>query len=264
MKKVLLALLCFSVYLSSFAQIFDTQCDGWIQLRNYDDNYFQFSYYTTTLRDGTREEPVIPDSSYYSEYLFEILHPDGSVLRTSIQNHEEDGSYTGLHYEYRFSFIDHDCSIPNIEDSPGISARVTLIHHFPVLYYETWDYASLGVTLDCESPFQTANCDGDGGGDGGDDEEPNLTWGNVTVKVGTTTYNVNNGQTPILKKNTSAEFNITVANNDDGNSGSFPCLLLVSENNNAYPNPNSWPVYNYLTANFSGITANNSTNGYNY
>jgi hypothetical protein len=107
-----------------------------------------------------------------------------------------------------------------------------------------------------------SDVDNDGIGDLCDETNnnasPNLTWGNVTVKVGTTTYNVNNGQTPILKKNTNADFNITINNDDEGNAGSFASLLLVSSSNDAYPNTNGTPVYNFQTANFNSITGNSS------
>lgn len=107
-----------------------------------------------------------------------------------------------------------------------------------------------------------ADSDNDGLGDECDDTDdnalPNLTWGNVIVTVSGTTYNVASGQTPILKKDEWADFEVFVENDEDGDAGAFPTYLGVSTTVNAYIDGSS-PVYGFATPFFnSGVDANST------
>lgn len=106
--------------------------------------------------------------------------------------------------------------------------------------------------------------DNDGIGNECDDTDnnalPNLKTSSLKVVVNGTNFNVYpGGQTPILKKNNWAEFQITVDNNDDGLANNFTCLMLVSSSGDAYPITNGVPVHNFFPVSFSSISGNNSS-----
>ncbi len=90
---------------------------------------------------------------------------------------------------------------------------------------------------------------------------PNLTLESLKINVTNQgSFNVfPGGNIPTFRYNSSTNFEIKIKNNDDGDSGNFSCLLLVSGSNDAYPQPNGFPVYNFRTLNFSGINANSSS-----
>ncbi len=90
---------------------------------------------------------------------------------------------------------------------------------------------------------------------------PNLTLESLKINVTNQgSFNVFPGEnTPTFRYNSSTNFEVKIKNNDDGDSGNFSCLLLVSGSNDAYPQPNGFPVYNFRTLNFSGINANSSS-----
>jgi len=232
---------------------------------HYDSPIGTISFYfrTQTLLTGNDEV-----SALYYTYKYEIVsNSDNHVVKSGNYDPSDYISYQNGYYNYSPITFNRDC---DYDGSHGTAFKMVIIklryydptpsnywvfpHHYS--YDETLISSEQCTISNVRILTNLSQCGSDGGG--GVSEEPNLTWGNVTVKVGTTTYNVNSGQTPILKKNNWADFNITVKNDDDGNAGSFACLLLVSKNNDAYPIPNSWPVYNFQTANFSGIAANSS------
>ncbi len=102
--------------------------------------------------------------------------------------------------------------------------------------------------------------DGDGIGDVCDsvdnNAKPNLRLSGLIVKVGDKTYKeYGEGQTPEFVYGKNHTFNITIKNDDKGNSPSFSYNLLVSTENK-YPNHSGINVFNYLTRNVGSIDGN--------
>lgn len=102
--------------------------------------------------------------------------------------------------------------------------------------------------------------DNDGIGDVCDDTNnnalPNLALGDFKVKVGSTTYNMYNGQVPVLKNNIPLEFTIKINNTDEGFANQSEFWVTVSSDENAFEN--NTPVYNFIASNAGNIGANNS------
>lgn len=224
-----------------------------------------FFFRTPTLLTGNDEV-----STLYYQYKYEIIsNSDNQVVKTGYFDPEDYYFFQFSRYNYPLITFNSDCEY---DGSHGLSFRmaITKLHiydptpsnnfFFPHPYSYDHQIIDSELCTISNNGFlgNLSQCgNDDGGGDGGN-EDPNLTWGNIVVTVAGTSYNVNNGQTPILKKDNWADFNITINNNDDGNAGNFDCLLLVSASPDAYPIPNSSPVYNFQTASFNSISANSS------
>ncbi|WP_025667214.1 thrombospondin type 3 repeat-containing protein [Aquimarina megaterium] len=105
-----------------------------------------------------------------------------------------------------------------------------------------------------------SDSDNDGIGDVCDDidnnAKPNLKISGLKIKVDNTTYNVFNGQVPILKKDKNAVFEITINNNDAGLANSSNTQFLASINSDAYPIANQHPVYGMFTTDVGSVNPN--------
>ena len=87
---------------------------------------------------------------------------------------------------------------------------------------------------------------------------PELILSQLKVNVNYSNYNLYpSGDIPIFEYDSSIDFEITIDNTGESNSGNFSCLLLTSGTPNDYPY-SVWPIYNYQTANFNNISGNDS------
>jgi hypothetical protein len=189
-------------------------------------------------------------------------------------------------YRYTSSNLDLDSIQPNFENyTMSLTIKEYKLFGYPdLMYYQVFstytdsfinykkrcpsvdnDYDDDGIfndTDNCPNIFNPNQEDTNNDGIGDVCEEnnalPNLTLEKITVSVDGTTYDTssNSNFIPVFKYGEQHTFNITIKNDDSGNTSNSPYELLVSTSNDAYPDLNSTPVYFYRSENAGNINGN--------